>query len=50
MKGYTMEIDLDTIGYFLFMEEQEKQQREEVNVELKTLLVGGTPTQKQNEP
>ena len=24
MKGYTMEIDLDTIGYFLFMEEQEK--------------------------
>ena len=27
MKGYTMEIDLETIGYFLFMEEQEKKQK-----------------------
>ena len=27
MKGYTMEIDLETRGYFLFMEEQEKKQK-----------------------
>ena len=32
-------MNMQEIGYFLFMEEQEKQQREEVNVELKTLLV-----------
>lgn len=43
-------MNMQEIGYFLFMEEQEKQQREEVNVELKTLLVGETPTQNQNEP
>lgn len=42
-------MNMQEIGYFLFMEEQEKQ-REEVNVELETLLVGETPTQKQNEP
>ena len=43
-------MNMQEIGYFLFMEEQEKQQREEVNVELKTLLLGETPTQKQNKP
>lgn len=43
-------MNMQEIGYFLFMEEQEKQQREEVNVELETLLVRETPTQKQNEP
>ena len=43
-------MNMQEIGYFLFMEEQEKQQREEVNVELKTLLVGELATQKQNEP
>ena len=43
-------MNMQEIGYFLFMEEQEKQQREEVNVELETLLVGEKPTQKQNEP
>ena len=43
-------MNMQEIGYFLFMEEQEKQQREEVNVELKTPLVGELPTQKQNEP
>jgi hypothetical protein len=32
------------------MQEQGKQQREKVNVELKTLLLGEMPTQKQNEP
>ena len=32
------------------MQEQGKQQREEVNVELETLLLGEVPTQKQNEP
>ena len=41
---------MQEIGYFLFMEEQEKQQREELNVELETLLVGEKATQKQNEP
>lgn len=43
-------MNMQEIGYFLFMEEQEKQQREEVNVELETLLVGEKTTQKQNEP
>lgn len=43
-------MNMQEIGYFLFMEEQKKQQREEVNVELETLLVGEKPTQKQNEP
>lgn len=43
-------MDMQEIGYFLFMEEQEKQQREEVNVELETLFVGETPTQKQSRP
>ena len=43
-------MNMQEIGYFLFMEEQEKQQREEVNVELEMLLVGELPTQKQNEP
>lgn len=43
-------MNMQEIGYFLFMQEQEKQQREEVNVELKMLLVGELPTQKQNEP
>jgi hypothetical protein len=43
-------MNMQEIGYFLFMEEQEKQQREEVNVELETLLVGEKPRQKQNEP
>ena len=42
-------MNMQEIGYFLFMEEQEKEQRDEVNVELKTLLVRETPTQKQNE-
>lgn len=43
-------MNMQELGYFIFMEEQEKQQREEVNVELEMLLVGETPTQKQNEP
>ena len=43
-------MNMQEIGYFLFMEEQEKQQREEVKVELKTRLLGETPTQKQNKP
>lgn len=43
-------MNMQELGYFIFMEEQEKQQREEVNVELKMLLVGELPTQKQNEP
>ena len=43
-------MNMQEIGYFLYMEEQEKQQREEVNVELETLLVGEMPSQKQNEP
>ena len=43
-------MNMQEIGYFLFMQEQEKKQREEVNVELKTLLVGELATQKQNEP
>lgn len=43
-------MNMQEIGYFLFMEEQEKKQREEVNVELKTLLVGEMPSQKKNEP
>lgn len=42
-------MNMQEIGYFLFMEEQEKQQREEVNVELKTLLLGEIATQKQEE-
>ena len=49
MKGINA-MNMQEIGYFLFMQEQEKKQREEVNVELKTLLVGELPTQKQNEP
>ena len=43
-------MNMQEIGYFLFMEEQEKQQREEVNVELKTLWLGEMATQKQEEP
>ena len=43
-------MNMQEIGYFLFMQEQEKQQREEVNVELETLFVGEMPSQKQNEP
>lgn len=43
-------MNMQEIGYFLFMQEQEKKQREEVNVELKTLLMGELATQKQNEP
>ncbi len=43
-------MNMQEIGYFLFMEEQEKQQREELNVELETLLVGEKATQKQKEP
>ena len=43
-------MNMQEIGYFLFMEEQEKQQREEVNVELKTLLLREMATQKQEEP
>ena len=43
-------MNMQEIGYFLYMEEQEKQQREEVNVELKTLLLGEMATQKQEEP
>ena len=49
MKGINA-MNMQEIGYFLFMQEQEKKQREEVNVELKTLLVGELATQKQNEP
>ena len=36
-------MNMQEIGYFLFMEEQEKQQREEVNVELDERLLA-TPT------
>ena len=50
-------MNIQEIGYFLFMEEQEKKkreeeqmQREEVNAELKTLLVGEVPTQYKNKP
>lgn len=43
-------MNMQEIGYFLFMEEQEKRQREKINVELKTLLMGELPAQKQNEP
>ena len=42
-------MDMQEIGYFLFMEEQEQPQNEEVNAELKTLFVGELPTQNQNE-
>lgn len=43
-------MDMQEIGYFLFMEEQEEQQREEVNAELKTLFMGEKATQKRNDP
>ena len=43
-------MDMQEIGYFLFMEEQEQPQHKEVNAELKTLFVGEVPTQKRNDP
>lgn len=43
-------MNMQELGYFLFMEEQEKQQREKFNVELEKLFMEETPTQKQNEP
>ncbi len=42
-------MNMQEIGFFLFMEEEEKRQHEEVNAELKTLFVGELPTQNQNE-
>ena len=37
-------MNMQEIGYFLFMEEQEKKQHEEVNAELEMLMVGEKPT------
>ena len=41
-------MDMQEIGYFLFMQEQEEQ-REEVNAELKTLFMGEKATQTKEE-
>ena len=44
------DMDMQEIGYFLFMQEQEQQrQHEEVNAELEKLLVGEQTTQKEEE-
>jgi len=42
-------MNMQEIGYFLFMEEQEKKQHEEVNAELEMLMVGELPTQNEEE-
>ena len=42
-------MDMQEIGYFLFMEEQEQPQHKEVNAELKTLFTGEKATQTKEE-
>ena len=42
-------MDMQEIGYFLFMAEQEQPQHEEVNAELKTLFVREKATQTKEE-
>lgn len=41
-------MDMETLGYFLYMEEQEKEKYKEVNVELEDHLVADQTTQEQN--
>ena len=42
-------MDMQEIGYFLFMEEVEKQQHEKVNAEKELLLVGEVTTTEKQE-
>jgi len=41
-------MDMETLGYFLYMEEQERAEYKEVNVELEEHLVADQTTQDQN--
>ena len=42
-------MDIQELGFFLFMEEQEQRLHEEVNAELEMLMVGEKPTQNEEE-
>ncbi len=41
-------MDMETLGFYLYMEEQEKEEYKEVNVELEEHLVADQTTQEQN--
>ena len=47
-KDYSI-MNIQEIGFFLFMEEEEKRQHEEVNAELEMLFVGEKATQTKEE-
>jgi len=42
-------MDMQELGYYLFMEEQEKQEHEKVNADIEMLMVGELPTQNKQE-
>ena len=41
-------MDMETLGFYLYMEEQEKEEYKEVNVELEEHLGADQTTQEQN--